>query len=215
MQPYECTYQYRRSVTNPDGTLVLNPDGSIYYEAITNTLSGCYESMADMEDVCEAKCDQFYGEDCLGLVEAHDYDCGPPPAGDATAGDATAGAAVVDCSDWSPSSSIEIDSTTGVRTISWEFWWRLIAEPALVTCDDIAFSLDSTGPGFLLSNVQPGSFADALGLSGGDMLLEINGHPLSSNDDARDALIDLIDELSFEIVVQHGRTTEVLEYQIQ
>ena len=49
---------------------------------------------------------------------------------------------------------------------------------------DIAARLDiPAGKGIIVQDVKPGSFADDVGLSRGDVILEINKQPVNSEDD--------------------------------
>lgn len=207
--PFKCEYDYE--ITR------YNPDGSPYQVKGSRQRTGCYDSIDDMAAVCQEACDG-YG-DCLG-IDVDAYPCDGEDAcaaGDATAGggDATAGAAPIDCSGWAPASAVQLDPASGGRTITWDFWFGLISQPELATCDGTVLDFDPTGAGIIVSNVGPGSLAEALGLGNGDLVLELDGHPLGSVDDVYSAAFDVVDELSFEIVVQHGATTEILQYEVQ
>lgn len=207
---YACEYTYR--------THHFNPDGSTYYLDHVNRLSGCYDTIVEMTDACQETCDGY--DDCQG-IDPYVFKCDGVDdcaedggdGGDATAGDASA---APDCSSWSPSSSIQLDPTgSGARTITRDFWFGLISEPNLVSCDTTTIFANPSGPGFVVDNVDPGSLADSLGLMNGDVLFELNQQPLDTMVNTRSAVIDLLDVLNIELVVHRGTTTKVLEYSVQ
>ena len=62
-----------------------------------------------------------------------------------------------------------------------------------------------SGKGVLVSEVKPGSFAEDVGLSRGDVILEVNKQPVNSEDDLRKIQTQLKSGQDVVFLVRQGR----------
>ena len=62
----------------------------------------------------------------------------------------------------------------------------------------------SSGDGFAITGVSPGSRAQQIGFRPGDRLIAINGRKLADDDDLRRAIVDLRRRTRASVVVQRG-----------
>lgn len=204
---YECNYDVQE--------LWYDSYGVAHVADRSYRLTGCYASEEEATRVCMTTCEGFYA--CDGYSVTPFY-CDGVDNCEPSEESATAGAAPgPDCSDWLPAAAIGVDPTgAGGYLVDRSFFYGLLSDPRLIECDaTTSVSVNVTSPGFTIDNVDPGSLPDALGLQAGDVPVSLNGQPLGTLDDVRNAAFGLANATSFQLQVLRGTAMVTLDYQVQ
>ena len=108
------------------------------------------------------------------------------------------------CPGWDPGSYIEV-AASGTVEVDSAFVDSVVQNPEdVVTCD--AGYIDVDGPNFVVRRASAGEFLYELGFRDGDIIIGVNGMPLTSYDEAAAAFGDLYlgGATSFRFEVQRG-----------
>jgi len=113
-----------------------------------------------------------------------------------------------------PSPSGNVQEGSSSRTVNRDNIISAIENPVSILTD-ARISPVSDGKGFVLSEVKTGGFYDTLGLSNGDILIDINGHEISNPEEALKMVTAIKGMDNVQINIIRGNKPESLEYFIK
>jgi hypothetical protein len=211
---YECTYQPNDWYTDAQGIV------QTYHPPMRYT--DCFGSLAEAETACMASCNSPQWEGgCFGVQSVVAFDCTGesycgPISGNDEAGDEAGGNAMEpSCEGWFLPDGVAQDPASGVYQVSQGFWLDMMADPRVVdVCDASWVEVDASGAA-IVHDALPGTLAHAAGLVDGDVVLSVGGWPIAPTVDLEAAYWDLRYASGLDIVVQRGRATVTLVYEIQ
>lgn len=119
------------------------------------------------------------------------------------------------CAGWDPDAEVTYD--VGVYFVDSDLIRDLVVDPKpLLECDGARF--EPAGTGYEVVGASSGTLIYALGLRNGDIVLEINGLPLGSGEDAATALGDLYfdaQETEYSLDFMRGTVSLTHDYELQ
>jgi hypothetical protein len=113
---------------------------------------------------------------------------------------------------WDPGGNVNFDRQTGEYVIDRQAFEQLKRDPTPLLEDSSHLRELESG---YYQVAKTGELTSALGWSTGDVLLELDGHPLQGLDALASVYAELADNTRFELKIQRGRTKILFHYRVQ